>query len=252
MRTLLAGFAALSFALATPAFASPPEAPAHAEAGHGEPSHAAEAGHAPEGGHAAEGGDHAEGGAHGGHHYYTADDDGDGTPNWRDSDSELFVLSKLGFHLFNLVIYIAILFAFVRQPLLDTLRARALEIRKTLTDSHRHRDTAKERHDEIDARLQALADEIAGMKAEAALDAKAEHARLVARAREEAVRIGETAERNIRDEVARARIELRRDAVELAVQLAESTLRDTVNSDDQKRLAQDFLNTLNDGASADA
>ena len=44
----------------------------------------------------------------------------------------------------------------------------------------------------------------------------------------EAERIGKTAERNIRDEVARARTSLRREAVELAVELAESTLRKSV------------------------
>ena len=64
-------------------------------------------------------------------------------------------------------------------------------------------------------------------------------------------RIGEAAERNIRDEVARARDQLRRDAVALAVELAEENLKEQVNSDDQQRLARAFLDTLNqDGGSA--
>lgn len=252
--------ALLSAALVAPinnAFAAPEHGGTHAEQadghgtaadGHGAAadSHGAAAeGHGDEGAH----GDAAGGEAH---HYYTDDDDGDGTANWLDSDSEQFMVKKLGFHAFNLFIYFAVMFFFVRRPLLDTLRSRALGIRNTIVGAAKHRDEAKEQHDEVTARLQALQDEIAAMKAEAAEESAVEAKRSEKRAHEEAERIAQTAQRNIRDEVARARLELRRDAVELAVQLAENTLKEAVSAEDQKRLAHDFLASLNDGASADA
>lgn len=249
IRTLIAA-ALLGFA--TAAHATTP--PAH-DGGHAEQTHAATTTDAH-----GSGGDHADaghgedGGDHGGaaHHYYTDDDDHDGTANWLDPDSEQFMLTKLGAHGFNLLLYAALILFFVRRPLQDTLRGRALGIRKAITDSAKQRDEAKDRHEEVTARLQKLEDEISAMRADAEADAAAEAARMVERARVEAERIAQTAERNIRDEIARARLELRRDAVELAVELAEGTLRDAVNADDQKRLAQEFLSTLNDGANADA
>lgn len=227
----------------------------HGEPSHAAPSHAAPSHAAPAGGHgeAAADGAHGDEGGHaaGGHHYYTDDDDHDGTANWLDSDSEQYVASNLGYHLFNLVLYIALIATFVRRPASDAIRDRALGIRKAITDSARERDEARDHHDEVNARLARLEDEIAGMRAEAEADAKLESERMIERARTEAGRIAALAERNIRDEVARARLELQRDAADLAIQLAENTLKGAVGADDQERLAREFLASLN-RSSADA
>ena len=240
-KMLTALLAAFCLAVATPAFAAPPATD------HGEQTHGDAAGHGDD----AHGDEGDHGGAEG-HHYYTDDDDHDGTANWLDSDSEQYMVTKLGAHAFNLLLYVGIILFFVRRPAQDALRGRALEIRKTITDSAKERDEAKDRHEEVTARLHKLEDEIATMRAEAEADAKLESERMVARAREEAERIAATGQRNIRDEIARARNELRNDAVELAVQLAENTLKEAVTAADQKRLAQDFLASLAEGASADA
>ncbi len=79
---------------------------------------------------------------------------------------------------------------------------------------------------------------------DAEIEAANEEAKLVARARDEGQRIGAVAERKIRDEVNRARVALRTEAVDLAVQLAENTLRGAIGSSDQQRLAREFLDSL--------
>ncbi len=198
----------------------------------------------------------AHGEEHGGAHHisYTLDDDGDGTANWRDSDAEeAYVLDKLIFHAINLLLLFGILFWAVRRPAADFIRERALLIRKRLTDTKALRDDAEKEHAEIEARLAKITDEVANMRARAQTLAEKEHADLVARSHLEAERIAKTAQRNIRDEVVRARNTLRQEAVELAVQLAESTLRDAVNQADQQKLARQFLSSLNnEGDNADA
>ncbi len=232
IRTLVLGLG-LGLGLATaPAMASEPHAPPHA----------AEAGH--------EGGDaHGDAGGHGGSHYYTADDDGDGTANWMDGDSELFVLTDLGFHAFNLLCLLGIMWWVGRKPLGDAARERALGIRKELTDTARARDEAYQRHQELVARLDKIEGEIQGMEAEAQVESAKEEAKLVERAHAEAKRIGETAERNIRDETSRARNALRRDAIDLATTLAEGILTQSVTAADQQALARDFLGSLQSDAS---
>jgi len=220
-------------------------APAMASEPHADP-HAAEAGH---GGGDAHGEADAHGGGHGSAHYYTADDDGDGTANWMDGDSELFVLKDLGFHAFNLLCLLGIMWWMGRKPLGDAARERALGIRKELTDTARARDEAYQRHQELVARLDKIEGEIQGMEAEAQVESAKEEAKLVERAHAEAKRIGETAERNIRDETSRARNALRRDAIDLATKLAEGILTQSVTAADQQALARDFLGSLQSDAS---
>ena len=240
---LIAAFTALALAFSAPSLAKDPPG------GH---APATEHGAAPAAGH---GDEHAESG-HDEHHYYTADQDGDGIANWLDPENdgepnELYVVKILIFHAINLAILIGLLFVFVRKPIADALRTRALTIRKELTDTARARDEAKQHHDEVAARLTAIESEIRTMHEEAEADAKVLEAKLIERAHSEAERVAGGAERKIRDEAQRARLELRRDAVALAVQLAEATLREKIGPDDQQRLAREFLTAINeDGATA--
>lgn len=237
-----------SLALAAPALASEPTGGDHAEAAdHGGDAHGAAAGE-----HGAAGGEHGDDEHHsGGHHVdYTGDADGDGMPNWMDFDDpgedSALVLDNLLFHGLNLLILIGLGFFFARRPILDAVRARSLDIRKELVDSAKARDEAQQKYAELEARLGAFEEEVSKMRAEGEADARKEEAALIARANEAADRIAETAERNIRDEVARAQYALRKEAVELAVQLAEQTLSSQVGADDNKRLARQFLDSLNE------
>ncbi len=226
--------------LASPALGAPH---GKAKAGHGEHTEQVDA-HGSDGGHGDAAG-HGDAGDHGGgHHYYTADDDGDGTANWIDADSDMYVVTDLLFHAVHLLLFLGLVVYFVRKPLGDALRTRAAGIRKELTDSARARDEAYQRHQELVARLDKIEAEVASMEAEAKEEAANEEQKLVERAQGEAERIAEMAQRNIRDEATRARMALKRDAVELAVQLAEGILAKSVNPADQQALARDFLQSL--------
>ncbi|MFT4623654.1 MAG: F-type H+-transporting ATPase subunit b [Myxococcota bacterium] len=230
VRALGAAAFVAGLALAQPALAAPDGHATEAHDAGGDHAHGDE-------GHAT--GDHAE------HHYFTHDDDGDGTPNWLDSDSgETYVVMKLVFHFINLLILFGIIWWMARGMAGDYLRGRALFVRKELEDSKVARDAAEANHAEIEARLVAVEKEVAEIDHRAVEQAAQEHADLVARAHVEAERIADTAQRNVRDEVTRARNELRREAVELAVQLAEGTLKANVNRQDQQDLAHQFLQSL--------
>ncbi len=226
---------------------------AHGDDGHGDDGH----GEAHGDGHG-EGGDHAEGGHHGPD--YVGDLDGDGLPNWLDwdgdgdgtlsifddgADYENSMIFRLILHGINLFLLFALLFWALRRPVADALANRAHDVRKGLTDAAQARDESKQRFDDLAARISNFEAELAQMKAEAAADAQQEEAKLIERANREAERIRTSADRTIRDEVQRARVALRNDAVELAVQLAEQTLRSKVGGDDQKKLAREFLESLN-------
>ena len=193
-----------------------------------------------------EDGDAAHGEAE--HHIdYIGDDDHDGWPNWLDYDHDGFMPIKLGLHLMNLCILVGILVYAAGRPITDAVKNRALTIRKRLTDSARRRDEAEHNYEELVARLSHFEEEVEALRDEARKLAAEDEVRLIERAHHEAERIGENARRNIRDETTRARYELRHEAVELAVQLAEQTLKQQIQTSDQRRLAKEFLHSLNDG-----
>lgn len=243
-RTLVPALAAALLALAPPALAQddPHGTPElHEAAGHD----ASDAEHADP--HAVHGDD--DHGTHGHHATPLSDPDGDGVPTWRDREhhgepNEGYVVSDLVFHAFNLLLLLGVLGWFTRKPLSRMLDQRAEKIRAELAESARVREEARQRHEALQARLDAFDQELLAVREEARERAAEDRERLVERARRTAEQIRQTTERDIRDEVHRARDQLRRDAVRLAVELAESTLREQVRTEDQRRLARQFLDSL--------
>ena len=102
----------------------------------------------------------------------------------------------------------------------------------------------RQQYDELGSRLSHFEEEVTTLKEEATVAAKQEEEQLVARAHLEAQRIRDTAEKNIHEELVRAQEALRKDAVDLAVDLAEGTLKKQVGTDDRRRLSREFLDAL--------
>ncbi len=152
--------------------------------------------------------------------------------------------AAIGWHAFNLVLFIGLIVWVARRPLGDELRRRDVDIRKSLTDAARARDEARQRHEELGARITRFEDELQTMLDDAREEAAKEEAKLIEHTRHEAARIAQTTERNIRDEVMRAQVALRKEAVELSVDLARSTLQQRVQGDDQRRIARQFLDAI--------
>ena len=195
------------------------------------------------------GGPAAHGGAH--HSGPTDDDDHNGVPNWRDrpANDGFSTLQMIGFHALNLAIVLFIVWRWGLPALRSSLSERAATINKDLQEAARLKAEAEARAAEVEARLAALEGELAAMTTNAARAGEAEEARIVAAAHAMAARIAETAERQIRDETQRATAEIRKEAVEQAVRLAREVLAGQVSAADQRRLANEFLSTVQQGAS---
>lgn len=203
------------------------------EGGHGDPHAAAAADH---------GGEHGAGAEH--HANYSADDDHDGTANWLDSDSGDYMVPKLGFHAVNLALLLAFLVVYAGPGIRDGVRANALLVSRSLNEAAKLKADAAAHHETVSKRLGELSAEISAIESRAKAEAEAEEKRIRQRADEAAVRIADSAQRQIRDEATRARQAIRKESVELALQLAESILRGQVGADDQRRLAQEFVDTI--------
>lgn len=149
--------------------------------------------------------------------------------------------NAIGFHLINFVLIVSLLTFLLRSKIRDALANRALRIKTSIDESNQRRKAAQQRFEELESRLEGFESELASMKADAVAKSEADHKMIVERASVDAERIAEAAQRSIRDETDRARHALRREVAELSVDLAREKLSKTVNTDDQSRLAGDFV-----------
>lgn len=153
---------------------------------------------------------------------------------------------KLGFHLFNLVILLAVLtWALTHKvKLSEILKHRSARVKYEIDDVNALRKEAQARFDELEQRLEGFEQRLAAMRREAEADAEAERKLILERADRDAADVARAAERTIRDETARARQALLRDAAKLAVDLAARQVRDRFRPADQERLVADFFSAV--------
>ena len=158
--------------------------------------------------------------------------------------------SKIGFHAFNLFILIALIVWLAGGKIKDALASRSTGIRVELESAAKAKADAKERFDALQARLDSLDAQITGMRAEAEAAAEQERVAIEARAERDGIILRENAQRSTRDEATRARAELRREAVGLAIELAGQQLRSQITTERQAGLTNQFLASVDNSTGA--
>lgn len=194
--------------------AAPTPAEAHAPAAD---SHdATQAGHAP----AEPGGDHGAAAAHGEAH----------------GESIWVTLSRLA----NFAILAGVIYMLARKPLANHLASRGAQIRKDLVDAAAMKQTATARLAEIEAKLAALPDELEQLRTRGTAELEAERARIRAAAEAERDRLVDQARREIAAQTRAARDQLRAEAANLAVDVADARLRETLTAAEQAALVDRY------------
>ena len=158
-----------------------------------------------------------------------------------DVDKEL---GKVFVHAVNFVIFIGLLVYFLRRPLADFLANRRLSISSQLDESEQLKTAAQTRFDELDTRIEAFDQEIAGMLARVKADCEMERGKAIANANEAAEMLRAAAERGVGKELEKARHGLRAETVELALTLAEDVLRGSLGAADHGRLATEYFERI--------
>jgi F-type H+-transporting ATPase subunit b len=144
----------------------------------------------------------------------------------------------------NLLILLAALVYFGRQPIRAFFATRQERIRGDLDAAAAALSEAEARHTNWQRKLTQLDAEMARIREQARERAEAERKHILADASASAERIRNDARTAVDQELRRAREELRREAAELAVELAAEMLRARVNDADRSRLVDDFIETI--------
>jgi F-type H+-transporting ATPase subunit b len=161
-------------------------------------------------------------------------------------------LGDLVWPVLNLAILLAALVYFGRRPIRDFFEARHGRIREELDSAARALSEAESRYAEWRRRLAALEAELARIRTQARERAEAEREHLLAGAAAATERVRADARAAVDQELRRAREELRREAAELAIELAAETLRARLTAGDHTRLLDEFIETIERGAGSAA
>ncbi len=139
------------------------------------------------------------------------------------------------------LLVVIVLGKFAWGPILALLQQREQFIHKSLADAKHDRDEAEARLKEYTAKIQASRNEAAEIVEEARRDGERLREDLRTKARSEAERMIQSAERQIQVETGRALEQIRREAVDLSVLIASKIIQKNLTKDDNERLIDEAL-----------
>ena len=153
-------------------------------------------------------------------------------------------LKKVGVHAVNFVLFVGLLVFVLRRPLKDFLANRRLAVARELDESARLKDEAQDAHTDVERRVASMDAQLAEMMEAARKECELEGRLARQRAEEAAAGIAAAAERTIAEEIEKARHDLRRESVELAVEKAREVLIRSVSAADHQRMASSYLDRM--------
>jgi F-type H+-transporting ATPase subunit b len=146
-----------------------------------------------------------------------------------------------GFALINFAIFLGIMSRLAWKPLKQFMIERHDGIARNLHEAARLRAEAEATLKQYETKIAGIDREIDTLLAQIRQQAEQDKARIIAAAEADAKRLKEDAERQIAAEIDRARRELRRGVIEAAVAAADETLKKSIATDDQRKMAERYV-----------
>jgi F-type H+-transporting ATPase subunit b len=148
---------------------------------------------------------------------------------------------KLAAQIVNFALLIGVLVYFGGRAVSKALAARHQQLKADLAAASELRAAAEAQLKKQESRLSSLEQEIANIRAGVAKEAEAEKARLIEMAEERARRIQDETKFLIDQQVKEAEVQLRREAAQAAVEMAEQIVRRSLQPSDQDRMVERFV-----------
>ena len=146
--------------------------------------------------------------------------------------------------LVNLLLFVGVMFYFLRRPVKEAFSARQRSIRDELMRAEEEKAAAVAQLEEVEGRLARLDAEVEAIREQAQKEAAEERARIERATEEEMRKIREQARREIESAAKAARAELRTFTAEQSVRLAEEMIRRDIRPEDDGRLAREYVTEL--------
>jgi F0F1-type ATP synthase membrane subunit b/b' len=153
--------------------------------------------------------------------------------------------------LINFGLLAAILFFAVKRAINPSLATRRAAVESEIAEAQRQLAEAEAQLREYKDKLEQSKDEFARLRDELVKSGELEAQKILDEARAKADRMQTEGQAMIEQEVRSLRADLIREAVDAAMKSAEQTVRQSVNGQDQSRLADAFLEGLDKVATSD-
>ncbi len=133
------------------------------------------------------------------------------------------------------------LFLILKKPAASALSGRIQEIKEELEDLEEKKAAAEAKLVEYDAKMAELDGEAKTILDEYVKQGEAAKARILEEAEAAAEKLKEQASKNIESEFLQAKADLKAEIVEKALAKAEAIIKEKINSEDQERLVDEYL-----------
>jgi F-type H+-transporting ATPase subunit b len=151
------------------------------------------------------------------------------------------LLKDFLYRCFNFALLIGLLAYFLKKPICKGLKDRREGIEKTLVEAEAAKEAAEAKFREYSEKLAKATEEIDKITTSIRREGELEREKILAAAKEMAVKIEQEADSKASSVIANARVELREEAARLAVELAEVMLKKQVSAADQQRLVDEYM-----------
>ncbi len=148
------------------------------------------------------------------------------------------------FRVINFVVFAFLLYKFVGQPVKNYFKERVHTIELALKEARETREEAEKRAQEYAAKLKNAEVELKDMLYQAERERDEQMRRIREETEKMVQRIREQAEAAANLEVKKARLELQREAAELAVNMAEGLIKENFTDEDQQRLLSEYATKI--------
>jgi len=148
------------------------------------------------------------------------------------------------FRVINFVIFAFLLYKFAGQPLKNYFKKRVHTIELALKEAKEAKEEAERKAREYSEKLKNAEVELKDMLFQAEKEREEQMIRIREETEKMVQRIKEQAEAAADLEVKKARMELQRQAAELAVGMAEGLLKENFTDEDQKRLLSEYTTKI--------
>ncbi len=144
----------------------------------------------------------------------------------------------------NFTILFVVLFIFLKKPLQSFLRNRSESIGKSLNDAREAKGIAEKALEGVEQKLKLKDEEIERIIRSARQSGEEERGRLIEEGKAMSKRIKEQSEKNIAFELKKAKEEIKAEAIEIAMELTEKKLKDSITKEEQQKILKEAVNKL--------
>jgi len=151
------------------------------------------------------------------------------------------IIGEVFWQFVSFVLLLILLSFVLKKPLRAFLMKRREEIKRFLEQSAKKEGESRTQFLEWERKLNSLSQEIKELRQKISQEGEFERKRIIERALEEGGRIREQAQVVAEQEVKKARATLKKEMVDLSVELAEKLLKEATQPWDQERLVKEYI-----------